>query len=1090
MSAVPRIVSVVCVLLAVGAGQALAQVTILTPADGATFTADPCPVAPCTAKIEVSVDVQGAAPLDRLVVLRTRDGAVVADLSLCQPGDPIEGTPDCPAPPVVVSGLGFFRDGTWTLVARAIRGSVVEDSAPVSFTVLPPNLAPAGAVRLLSVEPLAAAPAVLARDPGPNHAKGILTAPGRVEIVGENLDTNPFLDVFVAPVPFGEPTLSSASALPVDDWCLFPAEIVRSGPHPDGSLLEVELPTLPLETPTTCGLSPGPEGSTFTKNWRFVVRDRWVRPEREHQWWAIPSPRLDAAHGAPPFRMVKPAYPDIDGFGFRNHKTTPELDEFLTVYGKSAYVCADCIPFVGCACLVAAPDPLYWIVWSVVYMAVIESTGGSCNGMSATSLLFARDELETEQFEPDVHFPIGFDTPGPDAVTATDKNGNAYMKGVSTYEDTNWCTPFCSPPKPANLWAHIRMNHGVQLSREFLREILETVGEAIFDPNDLATIKGVPEATLERVRANPTAYVLCFFEWGSGHCVTPYRVDGNRIHIYDNNAPGNVTRYIDIVGGDYDYPARRDVDKRTPNRGNAIVAFPLSIWRNARHLLGVNDLSTSIGGNPISFLQMIAVGSADMGVSTPTGGRWGWEDDGSFTDSLFGAISMPPLGPQDEPGEKSRAMPLLFAMNQAAPEVRLNTRENGSYAFQAGAGGHLFQLEASAAAAGDTDRIGLGYTSDRLESFSVTPQRDAAHMVPRVGMVIGEQESAVFHWLGLEIPGGTRAGFAAARQQRATTYANDTGRPSHHVLALDHASGPANAYGRTIYGPFEVPAGAAHRVVLTFWPDVAQVTSELDFDRDGTADHIEIVPGRSVTPGTRPLSGSADLAVSKSVSPGQTTLGQPVTFTVTVTNAGPDDATNVTLADVLPPGATVADVTATRGTCASGPDGLTCALGSLPAAGTATVSYVATATSPGSLANGATVFGDERDPRPGNNTAIAAAGIEARVDIKPGDPANVVNPGAQGVVPVAILGRAGFDMRTIDPSTLRFGPGGAPASGPQLARIQDVNRDGIVDLVSHYPMAVTGITAGDSTACVRGAFRDGRQFGGCDVLRVVPGRGR
>jgi hypothetical protein len=40
------------------------------------------------------------------------------------------------------------------------------------------------------------------------------------------------------------------------------------------------------------------------------------------------------------------------------------------------------------------------------------------------------------------------------------------------------------------------------------------------------------------------------------------------------------------------------------------------------------------------------------------------------------------------------------------------------------------------------------------------------------------------------------------------------------------------------------------------------------------------------------------------------------------------------------------------------------------------------------------------------------------VDIKPGACPNPFNPGSKGVLPVAILGTANFDVRTIDPRTV------------------------------------------------------------------------
>ena len=761
------------------------------------------------------------------------------------------------------------------------------------------------------------------------------------------------------------------------------------------------------------------------------------------------------------------------------------LSEFLTVYGRNAYFCADCIPFVGCACKIAFPDPIYWMLWAPLYTVLIDMTDGSCAGMSATSLLMARELLQPEAFEPDVHFPIGFDKPGPDAefVQELREDGStvSYYRGVPTYDDTSVCTPVCSPPRPANLWSTIRMNHGVQLSREFLAEVLDAVGESIFDPDDVGSIKAVPEVALERVRADPAGYVLCFFEFGNGHCVTPYRVDGNRIYVYNNNRQSDASRHIEIADGNYDYPARRAEDN-PPYSGNAIVAFPIEIWRNSRHVIGLNDLVTSVGGDPIAFLQMIAVGAADVTVTTPTGGRWGLEDDGTFTDALPGAVALPPLGPQANP---SRAMPLVMAMNQPPPQVQLNVRQSGPYSFHTAAGGHLFQVEAGHGVAGDKDHVSIAHAAGRLESFTLTPQRRASRLVPRVGLTLGDQESSVFHWFGLDVPAGTRVGFGGSKEERDSVYLNDTTGATHHVLALDHASGPANRDGRMIYGPFEVPHGAAHRVSLANWPEVTQVTSELDFDRDGTPDHTEVVTGRTVPPATRPQTGSADLSVSKATSTSEVALGQPVTFTVTVTNAGPDAATNVTLTDVLPPSAALSQITSTRGSCSSAPDGLTCAIGTLTVGQRAIVTYVARTALPGTLANGALVSGDEADPALLNNYAVATVILPTPVDIKPGNAENIVNPGAIGVLAVAILGRPGFDVSTVDPSSLAFGPGGAKASDAQ-GRISDVNHDGVNDLLAQFRIEQAGLTLGAASACVRGAFRNGRAFSGCDAIRTVP----
>ena len=46
--------------------------------------------------------------------------------------------------------------------------------------------------------------------------------------------------------------------------------------------------------------------------------------------------------------------------------------------------------------------------------------------------------------------------------------------------------------------------------------------------------------------------------------------------------------------------------------------------------------------------------------------------------------------------------------------------------------------------------------------------------------------------------------------------------------------------------------------------------------------------------------GEADLEITKSDSPDPVTTGSDLTYTITVTNNGPDAATSVTVTDTLP----------------------------------------------------------------------------------------------------------------------------------------------------------------------------------------------
>jgi hypothetical protein len=107
------------------------------------------------------------------------------------------------------------------------------------------------------------------------------------------------------------------------------------------------------------------------------------------------------------------------------------------------------------------------------------------------------------------------------------------------------------------------------------------------------------------------------------------------------------------------------------------------------------------------------------------------------------------------------------------------------------------------------------------------------------------------------------------------------------------------------------------------------------------------------------------------------------------------------------------------------------------------------------------------------------------IDVRPGSPRNRVNPFAQGMVQVALLGAEDFDVADVDVAELGFGPDGAPAVH---ARVEDRNGDGYLDLVTHHRIPETGIALGDAEACLDGAMLDETRLHGCDAVSTVPAR--
>jgi len=106
---------------------------------------------------------------------------------------------------------------------------------------------------------------------------------------------------------------------------------------------------------------------------------------------------------------------------------------------------------------------------------------------------------------------------------------------------------------------------------------------------------------------------------------------------------------------------------------------------------------------------------------------------------------------------------------------------------------------------------------------------------------------------------------------------------------------------------------------------------------------------------------SANISVTKTLdSNGPFTAGMPVTYTITVANAGPSTANNIQVTDT-PTNLTITNVS---GACVS----LPCTIASLANGGNAVITVTATINAAGAFDNAVTVDADEPDPDTSDNT--------------------------------------------------------------------------------------------------------------------------
>lgn len=156
--------------------------------------------------------------------------------------------------------------------------------------------------------------------------------------------------------------------------------------------------------------------------------------------------------------------------------------------------------------------------------------------------------------------------------------------------------------------------------------------------------------------------------------------------------------------------------------------------------------------------------------------------------------------------------------------------------------------------------------------------------------------------------------------------------------------------------------------------DIGTSSTDRSYGIDLQSDGKILVIGTSNSTGpdqltlARFLGNTSDLSITKTADNSFSTIGSNITFTITVSNSGPDTAEGTVVTDSLPEGLSLVSATASQGSC-TGTSTVTCNLGDVTTDASAVVTLVALVSEANIFENTATVTAQVVDTNSANNSA-------------------------------------------------------------------------------------------------------------------------
>ncbi|MFN8445952.1 MAG: DUF11 domain-containing protein [Caldilineaceae bacterium] len=183
---------------------------------------------------------------------------------------------------------------------------------------------------------------------------------------------------------------------------------------------------------------------------------------------------------------------------------------------------------------------------------------------------------------------------------------------------------------------------------------------------------------------------------------------------------------------------------------------------------------------------------------------------------------------------------------------------------------------------------------------------------------------------------------------------------------------------------FSKTASSTFVITATAGSNPGTYTTNVFFDVPN--DHT---PQDNLSIATTTVLTTHDLIASEAVAPNVVVAGDPLTYTMQITNVGPSQAWNPTIVSQFPAGITVTSISASQGDCVQNNSQITCEPGLIASqvlANVVTIQVLAVAsTQPVRVASSVMVASDY-DPQPDNNSALIFVDI-IMATVVPTDPA-------------------------------------------------------------------------------------------------------